>query len=140
MENNNRVRIWNHNQYPVGIVTVSGISRNIAPKTSMLLTEDDVLLIKSSTTLFEDKALTLDSRVADAEYLGLNEEDKVYDSDEEIKQKLNKLTTPKLRTYLETVVQIPLRHKIISLAKECDLNASKIKLIEQVFEMPVFND
>lgn len=130
-----KIRVSNPNNHNVGVYMLNGTSRNIPPKGFILASEDEIANWQSTTTLFSAKHLTFDN-VEVAENVGLTEQDLIVDSDEEIEKKLNG-SLSSVRKYLEDVKDFHLRKRICDVAKSADLKASKLKLIEEIFEVEI---
>lgn len=133
-----KVKVFNKNKHHVGIIPLNGIGRDIAPGSFALLDPDDIAYLMSTTTLFSSKHLTLDDNEI-IETLGVSKEEISTDDDATILTKLKSSNIPALKKYLSTIKELHLRKRVAALAKESDLNTSKIKLIEETFGMTIYD-
>lgn len=133
-----KYRVTNPNNHHVGVVFLNGIERDIPPKGFVMATADDIAYWESTTALFRKKHLTFNDKEL-VEDLGMNNTDLKIESDEEILKKLNTGTLAALKKYLESVNELHIRKRIVDLAKQGDLKASRLKLIQEVFETEIID-
>lgn len=132
-----KVKVWNRNRHHVGVTFMNGIGRDIAPNSFIMPDEDEVAIWMSTTSLFSGKHLSFDDAES-AENLGVTLDEVNYETDEEISNKLKKSTVPALKKYLAEVTELHVKNRIRDIAKECDLPASKLSVVEDILGVEVY--
>ena len=134
-----KVKVYNRNKHDVGIVLMNGIPRNVVAGSFMLLDEDDIAFLMSTTTVFTGHHLSIedDEVIAD---LGVEKDEVFVPTDDDIEKKLKSSNNASLKKYLEGITELHLRKRICQIAKGLDLPASKIKLIEDEFDLVVYGE
>lgn len=136
----NKIKVVNDNNFNIGIRFENEINREITirAKSFSLLEEDDILYINSVSKLIKNGKLKIESEEL-MQKMGYTE--KIPDSitEEEI-VKLFKLTNAKLKNELEKITSKHAIDKVIDLAKNSDLTQTKLKVINDVFGIDIFEE
>lgn len=132
-----RVKVFNDNKHHVGVKLENGTTRDVAPRSFAILTDEDVAFIMSTSALFANHHLSIkDEKVI--EDLGVSKEEVSFDSDEEILAKLKKSNIVGLKKYLADIKEPHLRQRVIELVKgNDDLSLSKVKVVEEAFKTEI---
>ena len=133
---NEKIKVYNRAKYNVGVRTINGIGYNIRPGSFIPLDEMDIEKLAAETRLFSSGILRVEEKHRDIEpEIGvIPEESPNFMTDDELHKILEKKGTAgnkELRALLETVNEPFMKQKIFDMAKELDLTASKMKIIQE---------
>lgn len=135
-----KYRVVNRNRFDVGVTLYDGRAINIKAGSFAMLTQDEIDYVGSVSELFSRGFLRVDSPEAEAEVLervGVTVEgNDAFLDDADLRKKLN-LSTAKLENWLKGVTDERVLHRLCELAKENDLAASKMRVLEEA--VPSFN-
>lgn len=122
-----KIRIINPNRFMVGLKLMDGIREVVVhPNSFVFLEENDVYYINNMCRLFREKTLFIDDEEIN-ETLGY---DKDYLTNEKIKHLLSK--SPKdIKKVVEENNYKHIKDRIVNVAKDMDLPASKLRIIEE---------
>lgn len=131
-----KIKVYNHAKFDVGVKTINGIEYNIRPGSFIPLSDVDIEKIAAETRLFSSGILRVDEKHREIEQeIGVYAQDNVnFMTDEELHKILEKkgaAGTRELKTLLQEATTPLLKQKIFDMAKELDLPASKMKLIQE---------
>ena len=136
MDGDKKFRVYNRCKYDIGVNLLSGQQANIAAGNFIILTINDILYIEglSKRKVFSAKMLVpVDENNNDVALENLGGYPDAYAtphlSDEEIVDKLNK-SVKTISTWLDSIEQPEELHAIFKVAKELDLPASKLKILQ----------
>lgn len=133
---NQKVKVYNRSGSDFGIVTATGLGKNIKPDTFELLTEEDIQYIASTSSAFTRGYLFVDEDKAEVlENAGVDPAQNKYYTDEELKKILK---GGKRQDFDEFVSQfgiedIQMRNRIAKMAKEADIPNSRAQFIEDTY-------
>lgn len=135
-----KVKVINNNRFSVGIDFANEASRqvNIKPNSFALLEEDDILYIDSVSRLISGGTLLVENQDTN-EKMGYVEKNPNTISEDEIVAIL-KMPAKKMKEELEKLTSKHAIDKVIAIAKEQDLQTSKLKVIKEVFGIDVFEE
>lgn len=130
-----KYKVFNNNPFMVGIRFEHEVNREIGikPNSFVLMTEDDILYVDTVSTLFEEGVLFVDNQEL-MEKMGYIERNPNTITDEEVKR-IFSLSNAKMKEALEKITAQHAIDKIVSLAKQSDLNQSKMKIIKDQFNI-----
>lgn len=122
-----KIRIINPNRFMVGLKLMDGIREVVVhPNSFVFLEENDVYYINNMCRLFREKTLFIDDEEIN-DTLGY---DKDYLTNEKIKHLLSK--SPKdIKKVVEENNYKHIKDRIVNVAKDMDLPASKLRIIEE---------
>ena len=126
-----RIKVYNYNKFPVGIKLDNGREQNIAPGSFAKLTQDDIDYLATISRVFSGGYLRIDPAQEDEilDQIGIVKEDNPnFMDDAEIKKKLA-LSAAKLGAWLADIDDKLLLDRILHMAKDMDIAASKMKVI-----------
>ena len=131
-----KYRVYNRCKYDIGVNLLSGQQANIAAGNFIILSVNDILYIEglSKRKVFSAKMLVpVDENNKDVALEDLGGYPDTYAtphlSDEEIVDKLGK-SAKSIGAWLETIEQPEELHAVYKVAKELDLPASKLKVLQ----------
>lgn len=131
-----KYRVYNRCKYDIGVNLLSGQQANIAAGNFIILTVNDILYIEglSKRKVFSAKMLVpVDESNKEVALEDLGGYPDAYAtphlSDEEIVDKLNK-SAKTISAWLDTIEQPEELHAVYKVAKELDLPASKLKVLQ----------
>lgn len=131
-----KYRVYNRCKYDIGVNLLSGQQANIAAGNFIILSVNDILYIEglSKRKVFSAKMLVpVDENNKDVALEDLGGYPDAYAaphlSDEEIIDKLNK-SAKAIGAWLDTIEQPEELHAVYKVAKELDLPASKLKVLQ----------
>ena len=136
-----KYKVFNNNKFVVGIKFQDGSHRevNIAPNTSRVLEEDDILYIDAVSKLFKKGVIYVED-VEIMEKLGFDEKNPNAISDKEVSEIL-KLSAAKMKTALNKIEEQHAINKVVEKAKQDEnLSQAKLKIIGDVFDVDIFDD
>ena len=143
MDGEKKLKVFNRCKYDIGVNLMSGQQANIPAGSFIKITADDILFIESTSKrkIFSAKMLVpVDDNNKDVSLDDLGGFPDVYSTphlnDDEIMEKLNK-SAKAIGTWLDSIEQPEELHAIFEVAKEMDLPASKLKVIQA--KMPTKN-
>ena len=128
-----KIRVINPQKFDVGVVTQDKpIGMNIKAGGFIMLTQDDIDYIMSISTLFQRGFLRIEeqkaSEIMEAVGIDVNTDPNFID-DEDIKKKLNG-TAKSIEKWLQDVHEDFILDRIFDVAKDMNLNMSKIKVLQ----------
>lgn len=131
-----RLRVYNRAKYSVGVKTLNGIQYNITPGSFQILTVNDILYIESAfkSKFFTRKILVpvdesgKDIDMAELGYGNMADIQEVHYNDNQIADML-KQSVKKIEAWIETINDAAELHAIFEVAKDMDLPASKLKVL-----------
>ena len=131
-----KYRVYNRCKYDIGVNLLSGQQANIAAGNFIILTVNDILYIEglSKRKVFSAKMLVpVDDNNNDVPLEDLGGYPDTYVTphlnDEEIVEKLGK-SAKAIGAWLDTIEQPEELHAIYKIAKDLDLQASKLKVLQ----------
>lgn len=137
MDGDKKLRVYNRCKYDIGVNLMSGQQANIIAGSFIKISVDDILYIESTSKrkVFSAKMLVAvdenDKDVSLDELGGFNDAYATpHLSDEEIIEKLNK-SAKSISAWLQEIEEPEELHAIFEVAKSLDLQASKLKVIQQ---------
>jgi hypothetical protein len=123
-----KVRITNPNKCLVGLRFMDGREQAVHPGSFVILDANNVSYINNMCTLFKKGVLIIEDNEIN-EFLGL---DKSYNvTDEEIRDILGK-SAKIIQGKMEALSEKHILDRFVNIAKEFDLPASKLKVIEDI--------
>lgn len=126
------VRVWNYNNFDIGIKLFAGREVNIRAHSFYPMSEDDIAYISSVSDLFEKGRLRVEKEEDENRILSDIGIDKNavegFLDDTEIQKRLNG-NYNKVKTWIDTLSDKVLIDRVNEIAKKMDLPASKMKLI-----------
>lgn len=127
-----RVRVRNTTKYDIGLVTMNGFGYNIKPGLFMMMNRDDVEYnMALAPTLFEAPARLVVEDVELSQIVGIEDPKTATPTDAEL-NKILKGSAAKLKDYLEENKRNEhILERIAALAKQADLPASKIRVMQE---------
>lgn len=127
----NRVRVQNMTKYNIGIRLMNGIERNIAPGVAIQLPADDVeYIMQLSPRMFAPPCRLKVFSAELNEIFGITEDANTPSTDKAYIAKKLKAKTEQVKAWLAEVQDGHMIEMICEVAKEMDLPASKMKLVE----------
>ena len=136
MDGDKKYRVYNRCKYDIGVNLLSGIQVNIISGSFVVLTVNDILYIEgtSKRKIFSAKMLVpVDDNNKDIDLENLGGYTDAYATphlnDEEIEEKLSK-SAKTLAAWLDTIEEPEELHAIYEVAKNMDLPASKLKVLQ----------
>lgn len=131
-----KIKVYNQAKYDVGVRTINGIEYNIRPRSFIPLSEVDIEKLAAETRLFSSGVLRVEEKHREMEKdIGVDAKDNVnFMTDEELHKILDKKGAPgtrELKKLLEEATTPMMKQRIYDLAKEMDLSASKMKIIQE---------
>lgn len=130
------IKVYNRGGSSFGIVTANGIPKNIKDGSFILLTEDDVQLIASTSKAFTKGYLFVEEDKTEVlEEVGIAPEENTYITDEELEKILKGGKRKDFDDFVSgfDVSDIQMRNRIIKTAKKADIANSRIDFIEESF-------
>lgn len=138
-----KVKVYNRSGSSFGLVTASGLPRNIKPGAFEILTEDDVHYISSTSDAFRKHYLFLEEDDYDVlEDVGITPEENHYYSDEEI-VKILRGNRKEFDEFIERfdVSDIQMRNRIVDLARNTEDFANvRAAYIEKAYHIDLNDD
>lgn len=127
-----RVRVRNTTKYDIGLVTMNGFGYNIKPGLFMMMNRDDVEYnMALAPMLFEAPARLVVEDVELSQIVGIEDPKTATPTDAEL-NKILKGSAAKLKDYLEENKRNEhILERIAALAKQADLPASKIRVMQE---------
>lgn len=127
-----RVRVRNTTKYDIGLVTMNGFGYNIKAGLFMMMNRDDVEYnMALAPTLFEAPARLVVEDVELSQIVGIEDPKTATPTDAEL-NKILKGSAAKLKDYLEENKRNEhILERIAALAKQADLPASKIRVMQE---------
>lgn len=127
-----RVRVRNTTKYDIGLVTMNGFGYNIKAGLFMMMNRDDVEYnMALAPTLFEAPARLVVEDVELSQIVGIEDPKTATPTDAEL-NKVLKGSAAKLKDYLEENKRNEhILERIAALAKQADLPASKIRVMQE---------
>ena len=124
-----KVRITNPNKFMVGLKLMDGIREVVVhPNSFVILDANDAFYINNMCTLFKKGVIFIEDNEIN-EFLGL---DKIYNvTDAEIKEILGK-SAKVIQEKMEALSEKHILDRFVNIAKDLDLPASKLKVIEDI--------
>lgn len=136
MDGDKKYRVYNRCKYDIGVNLISGQQTNIIAGTFIMLSINDILYIESTSKrkIFSAKMLVpVDENNNDVGLEDLGGFPDAYAAphlnDEEIREKLNK-SAKVIASWLDEIEEPEELHAIFEVAKEMDLPASKLRVIQ----------
>lgn len=135
-----KIKVINDNKFDIGLSINIGSPRKtvVKAKSFIQLEQDEVYYIDSTSRTFRDGYLRIED-VETKEMMGQAEENPNAISEEEI-EKLLAGNIQKMKKELKEITSKHAIDKVISKAKDMDLTAGKLKIIQEVFEVDIFED
>ena len=128
-----KIRVINPQKFDVGVITQDKpIGMNIKAGGFIMLTQDDIDYIMSISTLFQRGFLRIDETTAAEimESVGIDvNTDPNFIDDEDIGKKLNG-TAKNIEKWLNDIHEEYILDRIFDVAKDMNLNMSKIKVLQ----------
>lgn len=128
-----KIRVINPQKFDVGVVTQDKpIGMNIKAGGFIMLTQDDIDYIMSISTLFQRGFLRIEETKAAEimESVGIDvNTDPNFIDDEDIRKKLNG-TAKNIEKWLNDIHEEYILDRIFDVAKDMNLNMSKIKVLQ----------
>lgn len=128
-----KIRVINPQKFDVGVITQDKpIGMNIKAGGFIMLTQDDIDYIMSISTLFQRGFLRIEETKAAEimESVGIDvNTDPNFIDDEDIRKKLNG-TTKTIEKWLNDIHEEYILDRIFDVAKDMNLNMSKIKVLQ----------
>ncbi len=134
-----KIKVYNPQKFDVGVALLDKpLGINIKAGSFVKMTEDDVSYITSISTLFQRGILRVEEASEDiVASAGIDAKtDPNFIDDEDIRKKLN-LSAKKIEEWLDTVTEEYVLDRIYDVAKDMNLNVSKIKVLQE--KMPERN-
>ena len=127
-----RVRVRNTTKYDIGLVTMNGFGYNIKAGLFMMMNRDDVEYnMALAPKLFEAPARLVVEDVELSQIVGIEDPKTATPTDAEL-NKILKGSAAKLKDYLEENKRNEhILERIAALAKQADLPASKIRVMQE---------
>lgn len=123
-----KIKIKNPNSWDVGINYMNGVEFNIKAGSVFYIPSDELDVLASKCKLFQKKHLIILDEDFDKSSLNI-QDDFMEDKDILDKMKKNNAT---LKKFLEQNIEnVGMKKRVFNIAKELDLVASKIKMIEK---------
>lgn len=131
-----KIKVYNRAKFDVGVRTITGFEYNIRPGSFIPLEVMDVEKLAAETKLFSSGILRVDENHREIEPdIGVIAEDNpnfMTDDDmHKILEKKGAVGTKELKALLEEAKTPFLKQRIFDMAKDLDLPASKMKIIEE---------
>lgn len=130
-------KVWNHNNYDIGVKFTNGTERNIRAHSFFPMPRVEIDYLSAISTVFEKNRLTIEDPDEAKQILEENgiitENNPYFDADEDIKKRL-RASTQNIEKWLKGIDDVVLLGRISDVAKSVDLPASKMKLIEAKLE------
>ena len=132
--NDQLYRVYNECKYNIGVTLQTGMSYNIRPKTFVLLNANDIAYIENACRhdkFFAKGMLSIrddEENKVDLRQFRIVEEEEAYHSDTDIQDHL-KQSAKKIEAWLETIEDKAELFAIWDVAKDMDLPASKLKVL-----------
>ena len=127
----NRIRVQNMTKYNIGIRLMNGMERNIAPGVAIQLPPDDVeYIMQLAPKLFAPPCKLKVYSEELNEIFGIAETPTTPSSDKEYIRKKLRGKTEQVKAWLSENHDGHMIEAICEVAKEMDLPASKMKLVE----------
>ena len=130
-------KVWNHNNYDIGVKFTNGTERNIRAHSFYPMPRVEIDYLSAVSTVFERNRLTIEDPDEAKQILEENgivtENNPYFDADEDIKKRLRG-SAQNIEKWLKGIDDFVLIDRIAEIAKEVDLPASKMKLIEAKLE------
>lgn len=128
-----KIRVINPQKFDVGVITQDKpIGMNIKAGGFIMLTQDDIDYIMSISTLFQRGFLRIEETKAAEimESVGIDvNTDPNFIDDEDIRKKLNG-TTKTIEKWMNDIHEEYILDRIFDVAKDMNLNMSKIKVLQ----------
>ena len=131
-----KFRVYNRCKYDIGVTLMSGQQPNIKAGSFILLSVNDILFIEGNAQRKPFSARMLvavddNNKDIDLEHLGGYPDEYAVPhlNDDEIREKLNK-SVKVIDAWLKTIEEPEELHAIFEVAKEMDLPASKLRVIQ----------
>lgn len=128
-----KIRVINPQKFDVGVVTQDKpIGMNIKAGGFIMLTQDDIDYIMSISTLFQRGFLRIEETKAAEimESIGIDvNTDPNFIDDEDIRKKLNG-TAKNIEKWLNDIHEEYILDRVFDVAKDMNLNMSKIKVLQ----------
>lgn len=133
-----KVKVINDNIFPVGMKLMDNVRELvIRPKSFLFIEQDEVQYIDSVSKLFKEGIIYCeDTKVM--EEMG-HENNPNLITEEEIKKALA-LSVSKIKEAFKDIEAKHTIDKIVEIVKKSDLTQSKIKAIEELFNVKIFED
>lgn len=128
-----KIRVINPQKFDVGVITQDKpIGMNIKAGGFIMLTQDDIDYIMSISTLFQRGFLRIEetkaSEIMESVGIDVNTDPNFID-DEDIRKKLNG-TAKNIEKWLNDIHEEYILDRIFDVAKDMNLNMSKIKVLQ----------
>lgn len=135
-----KYKVYNDNRFSVGIRFENEVNREITIKknTSLPMSQDDILYAESAGQLFSKGKLTVKDQEM-LEMMGLSTDIPDAITEDEIKN-LFKLSAQKLKTELAKITEKHAQDKVVQIAKDADLQTSKLKVIKEAFGVEMLEE
>lgn len=127
-----KIKVFNPQKFDIGVITLDKpMGINIKSGSFALLNEDDIAYVTSISTLFQRGMLRVDeTRSSIMESVGIDmDADPNFFDDEEIKQYLS-ASAKKVESWLSTITESYILDRIYDVAKDMNLNVSKIRVLQ----------
>lgn len=127
-----KIKVFNPQKFDIGVITLDKpMGINIKSGSFALLNEDDIAYVTSISTLFQRGMLRVDeTRSSIMESVGIDmDADPNFFDDEEIKQYLS-ASAKKVEIWLSTITESYILDRIYDVAKDMNLNVSKIRVLQ----------
>ncbi len=137
-----KIKLWNHQKFDVGIVTLENkIGTNIKAGSFALVTPDDIIYLASISDVFRRGILKVEDK--DVEVMqgaGIDQKnDPNYITDEEIQKKLSG-TVKKVKEWLNTIEEGYILDRVYDVAMNMNLSLDKIKVLNEKMPTKKFLD
>lgn len=134
-----KYKVFNNNNFPVGLISMDGKIESKVPANSFnMLEEDDIYYTNNVCSLFREGVLICENKDI-MENMGLGKPNpNALKTEDVIKALSGKM--PDLKNFLSNISERHAFEKVVTTAKTLDLPLSKLKLIEDATGIKVIDE